>query len=117
MKVAWIGLGTMGAPMARRLLDAGHPLTVHNRSREREAALVLARRLRRRFSVDVDLLERGVAGQMKAANRLGARVTVVVGEGERARGEWTVKNMASGEQVAVTDAGLEEHLDTLFARA
>lgn len=30
--VAFIGLGIMGKPMARRLLDAGFPLTVHSRS-------------------------------------------------------------------------------------
>ena len=28
----WIGLGNMGTPMARRLLAAGHPVTVYNRS-------------------------------------------------------------------------------------
>jgi 3-hydroxyisobutyrate dehydrogenase len=39
MKIAWIGLGTMGEYMAGHLLDAGHELTVHNRTRERELAL------------------------------------------------------------------------------
>lgn len=39
MKVGFIGLGTMGAPMARRLLEAGHEVTVHNRTREREEPL------------------------------------------------------------------------------
>lgn len=39
MKIAFIGLGTMGAPMAARLLAAGHELAVHNRSREREVPL------------------------------------------------------------------------------
>ena len=33
MKVGFIGLGRMGLPMSRRLLQAGFPLTVHNRSR------------------------------------------------------------------------------------
>jgi 3-hydroxyisobutyrate dehydrogenase/2-hydroxy-3-oxopropionate reductase len=32
MNVGFIGLGRMGKPMARHLLDAGHTLTVHNRS-------------------------------------------------------------------------------------
>jgi 3-hydroxyisobutyrate dehydrogenase len=36
MKLAFIGLGTMGAPMAQRLVDAGFEMTVHNRTRERE---------------------------------------------------------------------------------
>jgi 3-hydroxyisobutyrate dehydrogenase-like beta-hydroxyacid dehydrogenase len=39
MKIAWIGLGTMGEFMAGHLMDAGHELTVHNRTRERELAL------------------------------------------------------------------------------
>jgi 3-hydroxyisobutyrate dehydrogenase len=39
MQVAVIGLGTMGAPMARHLLAAGHEVTVHNRTRSREEPL------------------------------------------------------------------------------
>jgi len=39
MNIGFIGLGTMGAPMARRLVDAGHRVTAHNRTRAREAAL------------------------------------------------------------------------------
>ncbi len=37
MKLAWIGLGTMGTSMAQRLNNAGYDVTVHNRTREREA--------------------------------------------------------------------------------
>lgn len=39
MKVAFIGLGTMGAGMAVNILKAGHELTVHNRTREKEEAV------------------------------------------------------------------------------
>ena len=39
-RVALIGLGLMGSGMARRLLGAGFPLTVYNRSPERAAPLV-----------------------------------------------------------------------------
>ncbi|MCG8367566.1 MAG: NAD(P)-binding domain-containing protein [Pseudanabaenales cyanobacterium] len=42
MKVAFIGIGAMGAPMALNLLKAGHEVTVHNRTRERETAIVAA---------------------------------------------------------------------------
>jgi 3-hydroxyisobutyrate dehydrogenase len=38
-RIAFLGLGTMGAPMARRVLTAGYPLTVWNRTAERAAAL------------------------------------------------------------------------------
>jgi 3-hydroxyisobutyrate dehydrogenase-like beta-hydroxyacid dehydrogenase len=40
MKIAFLGLGKMGTPMARRLLEAGHSLTVWNRTPERAASLV-----------------------------------------------------------------------------
>ncbi|MFD7979223.1 NAD(P)-dependent oxidoreductase [Streptomyces sp. NPDC059071] len=39
-KIAFLGLGNMGLPMARRLLDAGHPLTVWNRTPGKADALV-----------------------------------------------------------------------------
>jgi 3-hydroxyisobutyrate dehydrogenase-like beta-hydroxyacid dehydrogenase len=42
MKVAFLGLGKMGAVMAGRLLDAGHPLAVWNRTPERARSLVAA---------------------------------------------------------------------------
>ena len=42
MRVGFVGLGTMGAPMARRLLAAGYDVTVHNRTRSREEPLAAA---------------------------------------------------------------------------
>ena len=39
MKVGFIGLGRMGMPMSRRLLEAGFHLTVHNRSRPKVAEI------------------------------------------------------------------------------
>ena len=41
-RVAVVGLGSMGARMARRLVDAGHEVVVWNRSRERADELVMA---------------------------------------------------------------------------
>ena len=42
MNVAFLGLGTMGAPMAANVLRRGHALTVWNRTPGRDAALVEA---------------------------------------------------------------------------
>jgi 3-hydroxyisobutyrate dehydrogenase len=39
MDIAWIGTGIMGAPMARRLMRAGHRLRVYSRTAEKAAAL------------------------------------------------------------------------------
>jgi 3-hydroxyisobutyrate dehydrogenase len=46
MKVAFIGMGTMGAPMALNVLKAGHAVVVHNRTRERELPVADAGALR-----------------------------------------------------------------------
>ena len=42
MQVAVLGLGKMGGPIARRLLDAGHAVSVWNRTAGRAAALAEA---------------------------------------------------------------------------
>jgi 3-hydroxyisobutyrate dehydrogenase len=41
-KLGYLGLGLMGLPMAGRLLNAGHDVTVWNRSAEKTATLVKA---------------------------------------------------------------------------
>jgi 3-hydroxyisobutyrate dehydrogenase len=40
MKIGWVGLGTMGTPMARNLLDKGFQVCVYNRTREKEKELI-----------------------------------------------------------------------------
>jgi len=42
MNIAFLGLGKMGAPMARRLLQVGHQLTVWNRTPEHAAPIIAA---------------------------------------------------------------------------
>jgi 3-hydroxyisobutyrate dehydrogenase len=39
VRIAFLGAGYMGARMARRLIDAGYPLTVYNRTHEKTAPL------------------------------------------------------------------------------
>lgn len=41
-RIAFLGLGIMGTGMARRLLDAGHDVVVHNRTPQRAQELVAA---------------------------------------------------------------------------
>ncbi len=41
-KVAFIGTGIMGAPMAQNLLKAGYALTVHSRTRSRSEPVIEA---------------------------------------------------------------------------
>ncbi len=60
MHIAFIGMGTMGAPMALNILKAGHAVVVYNRSREKELALVDAGALRagtpREAAVDAGII-------------------------------------------------------------
>ena len=39
MRIAWIGLGTMGAAMAAHLVRAGHGVVVYNRTPGKDAGL------------------------------------------------------------------------------
>ncbi len=40
MNIAWIGAGVMGVPMAGHLMDAGHTLVVHSRTRSKAQPLL-----------------------------------------------------------------------------
>jgi histidyl-tRNA synthetase len=75
----------------------------------RRRLVVLAAELRR-TGVRVDLAYggRGLKGAMKAADRSGARFALVLGERDLAAGQVGLKNLATGEQVAVTlDGGVD----------
>ncbi len=39
MKIGFIGLGTMGLPMANNLLKSGHELIIYNRTKEKMSVL------------------------------------------------------------------------------
>ena len=74
-------------------------------------AVALVQRLRGAGFV-VDLGYRGnLRRRMKQANRINARVAVIVGEDELARGAATLRDLDSGEQVEVETAALVAHLD------
>ncbi|MCG8452289.1 MAG: NAD(P)-dependent oxidoreductase [Spirochaetales bacterium] len=40
MRIGWIGTGIMGASMCAHLMDAGHDVTVYNRTKEKASALL-----------------------------------------------------------------------------
>ena len=41
-KIGYVGLGVMGGGVARRLLEAGHEVTGHNRTRSKAEPLIAA---------------------------------------------------------------------------
>ncbi len=64
-----------------------------------ETVYRLASELREnRISTEITLAKRSISKEMKRANALNAKYTVIIGEDELAKGVVTIKNMASGEQ-------------------
>lgn len=77
----------------------------------RDAAIALLRELRHAgFEAHMEYEGRSIRSQMKRADRLGARVAVILGDDELARADATVKDMATGEQVRVARGDLLPHL-------
>jgi histidyl-tRNA synthetase len=74
--------------------------------------VVLARLRGAGVRADLAYGGRGMKGAMKAADRSGARYAVVLGERDLAAGEAQVKDLTSGEQVAVPLDRLVQHLVT-----
>jgi histidyl-tRNA synthetase len=58
------------------------------------------------FIVETDYMNRSVKAQMKYANKLDARYTIIIGENELETNTGRIKNMETGEQTEVA-------LDTL----
>lgn len=50
---------------------------------------------------DKDYLKRKIKGQMKQADRLNAKYTIVIGDQELEKNEIDIKNMATGESEKV----------------
>lgn len=53
------------------------------------------------YICEVDLMNRGFKAQFKYANKILAKKVIVIGDNELKEGVYTVKNMASSEQVSV----------------
>lgn len=60
--------------------------------------------------IETDYMNRSVKAQMKYANKLGAKNTVIIGEDELEKGVVRVKNMENGEQTEIAIDKIEEVL-------
>ncbi len=82
----------------------------------RADALKILRELRRGgLSAYMELEARSIRAQMKRADRLAARVTVIVGGDELARGEVTLRDMRASEQRAVPRGDIVATVAALLA--
>ncbi|MCA1007634.1 histidine--tRNA ligase [Rhodococcus hoagii] len=67
--------------------------------------------------VDMVFGDRGVKGSMKAADRSGARLALVLGDEDLAAGTIAVKNLSNGEQTSVPMEGVVAQIGSILADA
>lgn len=77
---------------------------------DRKAVSLLQEMRAAGLSAEKDYLARGMKAQLKSADRLQAKQVVILGDDELAQGVANVKDMASGEQIAVPLPELTEKL-------
>ena len=63
------------------------------------------------YKCQIDDLQRNFKGQFKYADRLGAKLAVVIGDNELEHGVATCKDMISGEQTEVRFEDLKAEID------
>ncbi len=61
-------------------------------------ALEIANKLRKKYSVDIDLMRRKLAKQFEYANTLGAKKIIIVGEKDIAEDKVTIRELATGKE-------------------
>jgi len=81
----------------------------------REESFVMLDNLRKAgLKAAIDYNNRSVKGQMKAADRLNANYTVIIGDNELEQGFATIRNMKSGEEKEIELADLIEEMQKLI---
>jgi histidyl-tRNA synthetase len=89
----------------RNWIDPGppHVYAVALGDAARRAVFTLVTEMRRAVvQAEFDVMNRGMKGQMKEADRSGARWAAIVGDDELAKGQVTLKDLKSGEQESVS---------------
>ncbi|HSD58878.1 MAG TPA: histidine--tRNA ligase [Methanotrichaceae archaeon] len=73
-------------------------------------AVKIAKDLRQRFPVVVDVMGRGLGAQLKAAASAGAKRVIIVGRSELDSGKLTLRDMVSGQQESLSLEEIEQRL-------
>lgn len=68
------------------------------------------------WAVEFDQTARSLKGQLRSADRIRARFTVIVGERELSEGRYTVRDMTTGEEQLVPQDQLTDYLRAQLAR-
>lgn len=79
------------------------PLT----EKEVQKAMEIADKLRKKYSVEIDLMGRSIGKQLEYANKTGAKNIIVVGEEEVKKGTVKIKDMKTGKEKVADIASLK----------
>lgn len=77
-------------------------------------AVKIAKDLRQRFPVTVDVMGRGLGAQLKAAASAGAEHVIIVGRNELDSGKITLRDMKMGQQESLRLEEIEQRLGTEY---
>lgn len=79
----------------------------------RKEAFILQQALRAKsLYAEIDMNGRSMKGQMKAANKINADFTVIIGEDELAQGQAQIRNMETKEQETVALGDVVEYIES-----
>ncbi len=65
----------------------------------KEKAFEIANNIRKKYKVDIDLMQRNLGNQLDYANKTKAKNVIIVGPDELKKGKIKIKNMKSGKEV------------------
>ena len=69
------------------------------------------------FKAETDICGRGLKAQMKYANKIGAKFSMVLGDNEIMEGMGTIKNMSNGEEISVSLDKISDELSSIVNAA
>jgi histidyl-tRNA synthetase len=86
------------------------PVVVAYTADVKHEAVKLAKKLREKIPVTIDVMGRGLGAQLKAASAAGAKHVIIVGEDELKSGRFTLRNMETGMQASLALDEIAERL-------
>lgn len=81
-------------------------------------SMQLVNKLRKaNIKTDKDYADRSIKAQMKHANRLGAKIAIIIGEDEVNNNYFTVRDMAKGEQLQVANLDIVNYIRNILGNS
>ena len=78
-----------------------------SRAQTKQKAMEIASNLRKKYKVEINLMQRNLGKQFKYANKIGAKKVIIIGPDELKEGKVKVKDMQTGNEELVDISGLE----------